>query len=306
MELRRDFHFLKVEKKGFVDSSSIIAIRDSKGLTCLEIGGGGDQNIKQTVALFEEEGLNISDIHTVIISHTHADHMGAIAHFQGLVPGITVVDHEVDAPFLQDNTLLNRIFDTYLVPKYFPGKAFDILEFYAAFCPISETNPDQTVVEGDTLGCGEYSFEVIHTPGHHPGHISLYEGDQGVLFVGDMLGMEVPFYTPSSGGVEGYLRSMQKYQALEVNVIIPSHGDLIENPQEVIEDAVRKVKHREERLLDALKGTQKTFNKILPELFRNTTLHMFPGAAVLASHLEKLEKEGLVQEEGNKYWHKGS
>ena len=306
MELRKDFYFLKVEKKGFVDSSSIIAIRDSKGLICIEIGGGGEQNIKQTMTLFEGEGLDISDIHTVIISHTHADHMGAIAHFQELVPGITVIDHEVDAPFLKDNTLLNRIFDTDLVPKYFPAKAFDVLEFYAAFCPISESNPDRTVVEGDTLECGEYIFEVIHTPGHHPGHISFYERNQGILFVGDMLGLEVPFYTPSSGGVEGYLRSMQKYQVLEANLIIPSHGDLADNPQEVIEDAERKVKQREERLLEALNGNPMTFNEILPKLFRNTNLHIFPGTAILASHLEKLQKDGIVEEADNQYWLMGS
>jgi glyoxylase-like metal-dependent hydrolase (beta-lactamase superfamily II) len=115
------------------------------------------------------------------------------------------------------------------------------------------------------------------------------------------LGLEVPFYTPSSGGVEGYLGSLQKYKALETNLIIPSHGDLIENPQKVIEDAVNKVKQRDERLFDALKDNPKTFNEILAELFRSTNLHMFPGAAILASHLEKLEKDGVVQEEDNKY-----
>jgi glyoxylase-like metal-dependent hydrolase (beta-lactamase superfamily II) len=306
VELCKDFHFLKVEKKGFVDSSSIIAIRDSKGLTSVEIGGGGERNIRQTVGLFEQEKLNVFDIHTVIISHTHADHMGAVAHFRGLIPGIVVVDHEVDAPFLQDNTLLNRVFDTDLVSKYFPGKTFDVLAFYEAFCPISETTPERTVVEGDTLTCGEYIFEVIHTPGHHPGHISFYEPNQRILFVGDMLGIEVPFYTPSSGGVEGYLQSMKKYQTLEVDLIIPSHGDLADNPQELIEDAVSKVKQREERLLDTLKGNPKTFNEILPGLFRNTNLHVFPGAAILASHLGKLKRDGIVREADNKYGLTGS
>jgi glyoxylase-like metal-dependent hydrolase (beta-lactamase superfamily II) len=227
--------------------------------------------------------------------------MGAIAHFQQRVPGIFIVDHEVDAPFLQDNTLLNRIFDVDLVAKHFPGNRFDILEFYKTFCPISEAKADRTVVEGDSIECGEYIFEVIHTPGHHPGHISLFEQQEGILFVGDMVGMEVPFYTPSSEGVEGYLGSMQKYLDLRVTRIIPSHGDLIEDPREAIERAVSKVKRREERLLEALRGTPKTFQELLPELFRSTTQHMFPGAAILASHLEKLKKGGIVNEEGNRY-----
>jgi len=301
MEIRRGLHFLQVEKKGIVDSSSIVVIRDTEGLNCLEVGGGGEENIRQTLALLEQEGLDVSDVHTAIISHTHADHMGAIAYFRERVPGLTVIDHEVDAPYMKDNTLLNRAFDADLVAEHFPGERFDILDFYAAFCPISETHPDGNVLEGDVLTCGAYAFEVLHTPGHHPGHISLYERNEKILFVGDMVGMEVPFYTPSSGGVEGYLASMEKYLALEVDLIIPSHGGLIENAREVVEGAAGKVKRREERLLNRLGDRPKTFNEFLPDLFRNPAQHMFPGAAILASHLQKLEKDGIVEEEKGKY-----
>jgi glyoxylase-like metal-dependent hydrolase (beta-lactamase superfamily II) len=301
MKVCEDLHFLKVEKKGVVDTSSLMVIRDREGLSCIEVGGGGEENIRQTLTLFEQEGLNVADLHTAIISHTHADHMGAIAHFREQIPGLIVVDHEVDAPYLEDNRLLNRAFDADLVAEHFPGKRFDILEFYAAFCPISETSPDKTVREGDVLTCGAYAFEVIHTPGHHPGHISLYERNEKILFVGDMVGMEVPFYTPSSGGVQGYLASMEKYLALEVGLIIPSHGDLVENAREVIEGAIGKVNRREERLLNALEGPPKTFNEFLPELFRNPGQHMFPGAAILASHLEKLKEDGIATEDGGAY-----
>ena len=301
MNISEDFYFLKVKKRGFVDSSSILVIRDSKGLICVETGGGGKQNIKQTIRLFEEEGLNIHDVHTVIISHTHADHMGAIAYFREICPELTVVDHELDAPYLQDNTLLNRIFDADLVADHFPGNKLDILDFYASFCPISESFPDRTVQEGDTLSCGAYTFEVIHTPGHHIGHISLVERTLGLLFVGDMVGMEVPFYTPSSGGVEGYLTSMRKYQALDVKRIIPSHGDLIETPLEAVQGAVGKLERREERILEALRKNPRTFIELLPELFRNPDQHMFPGAAILASHIEKLKNDGIIITDNKHY-----
>jgi len=301
VKLREDLYFLKVEKQGVVDSSSIVAIRDSRGIVCMEVGGGGEKNIRQTTELFQEAGLSVTDIHTVIISHTHADHMGAIAHFRDLNPGMVVVDHEIDAPFLQDNRLLNRIFDAELIPRYFPGERMDILEFYAAFCPISETRPDRTVVEGDTLRCGPYSFQVVHTPGHHPGHISLFERELGILFVGDMLGMEVPFYTPNAGGSAGYLESMRKFRALEPGLVIPSHGDLIEDAPAAIRTAAEKVMRREQRLLEALEGGPRTFQELLPVLFRSEGQYMFPGAAILASHLQKLTGEGRLREEVGRY-----
>lgn len=294
MEIAKGLYFLEVEKKGVVDSSSLLAVRDGKGFSCVEIGGGGEANIRQTLGLFAAEGLDVLDLHTVIVSHTHADHMGAIGYFRERLPGLVVVDHELDAPYLRDNRLLERAFDADLVAKRFPGTRFSILDFYGAFCPISQTEPDRTVKEGDRIECGDYAFEVLHTPGHHPGHISLYERELSLLFVGDMVGLEVPFYTPSSGGVDGYVESLQKYLRLDPKLILPSHGHLIDRPREAVESALAKVGRREERILEALRKGPRTFHELLAELFRSPSQHVFPGTALVASHLGKLEREGVV------------
>ena len=111
-----------------------------------------------------------------------------------------------------------------------------------------------------------------------------------------MVGMEVPFYTPSSGGVEAYLSSMEKYLSLDMRQILPSHGDLIENPREAVESAVKKVMRREEKLLEALMEEPRTFHELLPVLFRSPHQYMFPGAVILSSHLEKLKRERMVEE----------
>ena len=227
--------------------------------------------------------------------------MGAIAHFQSKNPNIKVIDHKEDAQYLSDNPRLNQIFESDILMKYFPETRFDVLDFYAAFCPISESKADQTVVEGDTLTCGDYSFEVIHTPGHHPGHISLYEPCLKALFVGDMVGMEVPFYNTRSGGVEGYLASIEKYQKLDLDLIIPSHGELIYNPDDLLAEVERKIKSREERIVVALSTSPVGLHELLPTLFRNEALFAFPGTGILLSHLDKLINEGRVRQEEEKY-----
>ena len=231
MELYKGFHFLKVEKTGIVDSSSILVIRDAKGLICVDIGGGGESNIHQTLRLFELERLKVADIHTVIISHTHADHMGAIGYFRELVPRIIVVDHEIDAPFLQDNTQLNRIFDTDLAVQHFPANRFDILDFYRTFCPISETTPDRVVVEGEILECGEFLFEVIHTPGHHPGHISLFSASAAILFCGDSMITDEngihgsrPIFTWDADKASAAVR---RQAALGARILCSGHGPVV-------------------------------------------------------------------------------
>jgi len=302
MELFKNFHFLFVEKKGFVDTASIFAIRNPTGFTCIDVGGGGDQNIKLTTDLLNGDGIDVSDINAVIISHTHADHMGAIAHFKSLNPNITIINHKEDAQYLSDNQKLNHIFESNLVSQYFPDKSFNVMDFYKAFCPISEAESDRTVVEGDMLNCGDYTFEVLHTPGHHPGHISLYEPNLRALFVGDMVGMEIPFYNSRSGGVEGYLESIKKYRNLGIDVILPSHGELIHNPSEVLSEIEKKIMNREERILSALSKAPNTFHELLPTLFRNPAFFVFPGSGILSSHLDKLKNEVRIRQEGQKYF----
>ncbi len=301
MELFKDFFFLEVKKTGFVDSSSFLALRDERGITCIDVGGGGEENIKQTVGLFGDNNLEIADIHTVIISHTHADHMGAIAWFLSQNDRIKIITHEDDSCYLRDNTKLNNIFESDITEKYFPENKFDVIAFYQAFCPISEAKEDQTVFEGDTLICGDYSFDVIHTPGHHPGHISLYEPRTKALFVGDMAGLEVPFYNVRAGGIEGMVSTMHKYKKLDIDLIIPSHGELVRNPMEVIETTLSKLKKREERLLNALSNTPVPFKELLPVLFRHETLYIFPGVGILRAHLEKLKKDSVIIEEKRGY-----
>ncbi len=301
MELFKDFFFLKVEKTGFVDSSSFLAIRDSRGITCVDIGGGGEKNINQTLALFDANGLEITDIHTIIISHSHADHMGAIAWFKSKKQSIRVITHEVDAQYLRDNAKLNDVFESDITEKHFPENKFDVIAFYDSFCPISEAIEDQTVVEGDTLRCGDYTFDVIHTPGHHPGHISLYEPQTKALFVGDMAGLEVPFYNVRSGGVSGMVSTIEKYRKLEIDLIIPSHGELVKNPTEIMDKTLLKLKKREERLLDALSNHPTPFKELLPVLFRNEVLYIFPGTGILRAHLSKLKDDGLVIEDDSGY-----
>jgi hydroxyacylglutathione hydrolase len=47
--------------------------------------------------------------------------------------------------------------------------------------------PDLELSDGDALEIGTLSFQVLHTPGHTPGHVCFYEPDEGVLFDGDVL-----------------------------------------------------------------------------------------------------------------------
>jgi glyoxylase-like metal-dependent hydrolase (beta-lactamase superfamily II) len=99
----------------------------------------------------------------IINTHGHFDHVGANRRMKQAT-GAPILIHALDAPMLG---LLSRS---------------------AAAWGMSAENsppPDRTVDEGDTIPVGTLTFNVIHTPGHTPGGISLLCGTS--LFVGDTL-----------------------------------------------------------------------------------------------------------------------
>ena len=99
----------------------------------------------------------------IINTHGHFDHVGGNRRLKAAT-GADLIIHELDAPMLSS------------------------LAASAAAWGLSAEDsppPDRTVGEGDTISFGTITFEVIHTPGHTPGGISLHSGD--LVFVGDTL-----------------------------------------------------------------------------------------------------------------------
>jgi hydroxyacylglutathione hydrolase len=109
--------------------------------------------------------LGITAIEAILITHTHFDHIGAVA------PVAKATGAPVYCPELETQVLAN-------IMDYVPWPGFGPFESYAA---------DHTVTGGDTLELGGLTFEVLFTPGHSPGHVTYAISDQNALFSGDVL-----------------------------------------------------------------------------------------------------------------------
>lgn len=119
----------------------------------------GDEADRILMAL-ARHGLQVE---AIINTHGHFDHVGANRRMKEAT-GATLIIHTKDAPMLQS------------------------LAASAASWGMSAENspePDRTVEDGDEITVGNIRFQVLHTPGHTPGGISLYT--EGAVFVGDAL-----------------------------------------------------------------------------------------------------------------------
>jgi glyoxylase-like metal-dependent hydrolase (beta-lactamase superfamily II) len=102
----------------------------------------------------------------------------------------------------------------------------DDAELWAAVYPHRE--PDRTLADGERLPVGDHRFTVIHTPGHSPGGVCLYDPDAGVLFSGDTLFQGGPGATGRSFSSFPTIIESIRSRLLTLpgaTVVHPGHGD---------------------------------------------------------------------------------
>lgn len=160
---------------------------------CVIDPGGDPQKIKRAL---EKDGLKLKFI---INTHGHGDHIAANGDLKA-----PIYIHTLDAAFLKD-----------------PKKNLSSFFFFS----IKSPDASRLLEDGDKIELGSSSFEVLHTPGHTPGSITLLLGN--VAFTGDTLFCGGIGRTDFEYGDEGELmRSIhQKLMALSDDTIVyPGHG----------------------------------------------------------------------------------
>jgi glyoxylase-like metal-dependent hydrolase (beta-lactamase superfamily II) len=132
----------------------IAGCEDTKEAVVIDPGGEADRIL---LSLAESE----LKVKYIINTHGHFDHVSANGKMKEAT-GADLLIHPLDAPML------------------------GMLSSNAAVFGISVANSppcDRTIEEGETVSFGDFTFNVIHTPGHTPGGISLYS--DGIIFVGE-------------------------------------------------------------------------------------------------------------------------
>jgi glyoxylase-like metal-dependent hydrolase (beta-lactamase superfamily II) len=276
-------------------------LKDSGGAILIDAGCGFPECYQKITEFLASNGVAPSDVHTVVLSHAHPDHMGAVQFLlEEASPRIFI--HRLEKRLASDIQLLNESFDMRYITDYYSDRLggatpAGIIEYFDTLCPMGAAEATDVVDEGDVLGLGGRSFEVLHTPGHAPGHISLYDRENRTLLSGDIIGAVVAWYCPSGGGARGYLDSLDKVEALDVELILPSHGGEITGVKDAIESTRAFIMERERRILDLLAGGPMSLLELTDALFPNEVTRMFPGLQITDSHLMKLEEDGLVARE---------
>jgi ribonuclease/clavin/mitogillin len=151
------------------------------------------------------------------------------------------------------------------------------------------------------------TWEVMHTPGHAPGHICLWNDDDRTAIVGDMVAsVGTILIDPTDGDMGAYLEQLERLARLGARLALPAHGEPIDDPTRLFRKYIAHRQAREAKVLAALvsrRAAGATAEDLLPEVYDDVPATAWPIALLsVRSHLKKLVKEGRVHDvEGSRY-----
>lgn len=143
----------------FQQNCSLVWCEQTRRAALIDPGGEPDK----LLAALEREGLTLEK---VLLTHAHVDHVGAA---RALAEAMQV---PIEGPQREDAFWLEML----------PAQA----EMFG-FAPIEPFTPDRWLEEGEAVTVGNERLEVLHCPGHTPGHVVFYHRGDRLAFVGDVL-----------------------------------------------------------------------------------------------------------------------
>jgi len=208
-------------------------------------------------------------VEAIALTHHHHDHIGGVAYLAKRL-GVPVIAHPETAA---------RI---------------DI--------PVARLVDEGDVIELDA----HTTLDVMHTPGHAPGHVCFIERATGDAIVGDMVaGIGSILVEPGDGDMGLYLKSLERMRDRSFSSLLPSHGPAIGGARHKLEQYIAHRLDREAQVLDALGRGPGTLATLVDRVYVDVPPMMKAGpdgglaGLSLRSHLDKLLGEGRADHDGS-------
>jgi glyoxylase-like metal-dependent hydrolase (beta-lactamase superfamily II) len=163
---------------------------------------------------------------------------------------------------------------------------------------VVETGHADTALEDGSIvslsGMSQFAVRVIHTPGHHPGHLSFWEENTQTLFCGDLAANPGTILVdPNTGGdMTEYLASLQRLSELEPRLTVPAHGAPLfgKDGTDLFHKTAAHRLWRESKIAEAIDAGASTIDDILDRAYADTPAFLRKFAVrQLKAHLKRLK-----------------
>jgi alkyl sulfatase BDS1-like metallo-beta-lactamase superfamily hydrolase len=228
-----------------VPQSNTFLVVTSDGTVVIDTSGPAGGAVHQPLLAT----VSTAPLKAIILTHGHGDHTGGVARW--FRPGVDIIAQREFSEFLQYQRRLAGFFGSRNAAQFGGGAPAAGTVPAPGGGGAAPIQPTRTFDDRMTLEIGGVTFELLHTPGETPDHLTVWIPQYKAAFIGDNYYDSFPnIYTlrgtrPRSA--LDYVHSLDKVLALEPELVLPSHGQSIRGRDEIrkrltrYRDAIRYV-----------------------------------------------------------------
>jgi len=307
-------HRLSIPTPFAVGRVNVYLIEDEP-LTLVDSGPNSGSSLDELERQVAARGHRLEDIELLILTHQHIDHLGLI----GIVAarsGADVAAIDAAVPFVErygEEAAADDEFSTRIMIRH--GIPEDVVQALRAVSAAfrawgAKASVSRVVHDGETLELRDRRLEVSHRPGHSPTDTIFRDPDRRILIAGDHLLKHIssnPLISRLPGQNERpqslvtYLDSLGKTRAMDVELVLPGHGDAFGDHRDLIDQRFALHERRAEKLLGLLAGGPRTGYELAQAMWGNVAVtQAYLTLSEVLGHMDILLNAGRVQalEEG--------
>ncbi len=291
---------------------NVYALEDEGGWALFDCGIGTAEGEAALRAGAAERAIDLRRCTRLLVSHGHVDHYG-LAQTLSEESGAAVFIHPADAPKAVGPDSWDRrapVYRGFMVRSGVPTEQLDRLVAFGRFSGKYSRRIDaertQPLAAGQRLRFARFGAEVLHLPGHTTGLVCLFDAEHRLLFADDHILARTspnPFLelqgegpVRTSRALVHYFASIRHVLTLDVDWVLPGHGEPFQNLRPLLERLFGFYARRQDKVLAALATGPATSYALTQAVFgEHEGPRLFLTLSEVVGNPEVMEEDGRVR-----------